>query len=259
MIGKIPAKPIKVFISHSSRDLAFVQPLVELFEHIGLTPETMFCSSVPGYNVPLDYNIFDYMMEQFSNYDLRIIFVLSENYYRSPACMNEMGAAWVLRHRYTSIRLPGFSPEGSMGVIDQMKISIVLDSEKMELKARLNDLRDILCSELGLNRSYASQNIWERHRDSFVNQVSSTDIYWKNIRKLQQDKRPVQEWILPLQKLLEANPASYDAMYMLGTINAKINNMDQALKYLKMAEKLSKDPLIKEKAARELLNLGYYA
>lgn len=251
-------KPVKIFISHSSRDLAFVQPLVELFEHIGLNTETMFCSSVPGYNVPLDYNIFDYMKEQFYNYDLRVIFVLSENYYRSPACLNEMGAAWVLQHRYTSVLLPGFDFSGSKGVLDQMRILIALNSEKMELKARLNELRDTLIRELGLGRSTAHQNIWERHRDQFIDQVSSTEIYWKAIRQLQESKRPVQEWILPLQKLIEANPASYDAMYMLGTIYRNINDTDNAVKYLKMATKLSRDADIQKKSAQELRQLGYY-
>ena len=71
MYGIETKKTSKIFISHSSRDLAFVQPLVELFEHIGLNPENMFCSSVAGYNVPLDSNIYNYLKEQFQSYDLR--------------------------------------------------------------------------------------------------------------------------------------------------------------------------------------------
>ena len=167
-------KPSKIFISHSSQDLAYVQPLVELFEYIGLTPENMFCSSVAGYNVPLNNNIYDYLKEQFQNYDLRVIFVLSKNYYNSPASLNEMGAAWVLQHKYTSVLLPQFDFRDVKGVIDQMRISIKLDSEKFELKARLNELRDILVNEPGLKLSLSSQNIWERHRDEFVDKVSSS-------------------------------------------------------------------------------------
>lgn len=252
------AKPVKIFISHSHQDLAFVQPLVELFEHIGLNSDTMFCSSVPGYYVPLDYNIFDYMKEQFYNYDLRVIFVLSENYYNSPACLNEMGAAWVLQHRYTSVRLPGLDVKNCKGVLDQMRISIVLDSNTMELKGRLNELRDTLMKELGLPWSISKQNTWERYRDRFIDQISSTDIYWKEIRKLNEAKRPSEEWIRPLQKLIEANPASYDAMYMLGTIYARLRDTDNAVKYLKMAATLSKDTAIRIDAERKLKELGYY-
>lgn len=250
-------KPIKIFISHSSQDLAFVQPLVELFEHIGLNEENMFCSSIAGYNVPLDNNIYDYLKEQFQRYDLRVIFVLSENYYSSPASLNEMGAAWVLQYKYTSILLPQFDFRDIKGVVDQMRISIKLDSEKVELKSRLNELRDTLVSEFGLKISLASQNIWERHRDEFIDKVSSMEIFWKQLRQLREKSRPLTEWITPLKKLIDVNPASYDAMYMLGVIYAELNDSENAYKYLKMTSKFSKSSELQEKANEKLLNLGY--
>ncbi len=250
-------KTRKIFISHSSRDLAFVQPLVELFEHIGLNPENMFCSSVAGYNVPLDSNIYNYLKEQFQSYDLRVIFILSENYYNSPDSLNEMGAAWVLQHKYTSILIPQFDFRDVKGVIDQMRISIKLDSEKYELKARLNELRDTLVDEIGLKLSPSSQNIWERYRDEFVDKVNSVEIYWKELRQLRERSKPLGEWVLPLQKLIEINPASYDAMYMLGTIYAEMNDMENAIKYLKMTVKLSQSKELQEKANKRLFDLGY--
>lgn len=250
-------KSSKIFISHSSRDLAFVQPLVELFEHIGLNSENMFCSSVAGYNVPLDGNIYDYLKEQFQSYDLRVIFMLSENYYNSPASLNEMGAAWVLQHRYTSVLLPQFDFRDVKGVIDQMRISIKLDSEKYELKARLNELRDIIVSEIGLELSSFSQNIWERHRDEFVDKVSSVEIYWKQLHQLREKNRPLREWVFPLQNLIKINPASYDAMLMLGIIYSEMNDKENAIKYLKMVVRLSQSKELQEKANKRLLDLGY--
>ena len=44
-------KQMKLFISHSSQDMAFVHPLVDLFGHIGLTPENMFCSAFVNKNL----------------------------------------------------------------------------------------------------------------------------------------------------------------------------------------------------------------
>jgi len=251
------SKPIKVFISHSTQDMSFVQPLVELFEHIGLNTETMFCSSVAGYNVPLDNNIFDYLKDQFQNFDLRVVFILSENYYNSPACLNEMGAAWVLQHKYTSVLLPGFEFKSVKGVIDQMRISIKLDSDKAELKARLNELRNTLIEECGIKTSSFSGNIWERHRDKFIEEVNSIEIYWDDIRILKEKNRPLKEWVIPLKKLIEANHASYDAMYMLGTIYAEMNDLDNAIKYLKMTESLSRDYELRDKARKRLNKLGY--
>ena len=257
MSENIVEKKAKIFISHSVQDMAFVRPLVDLFEHIGLTADNMFCSSVPGYNIPLDKNIYDYLKDQFQNYDLRIIFVLSENYYNSAASLNEMGAAWVLQHKYTSILIPQFDFRDIKGVIDQMRISIKLDSDKSELKARLNELRDSLMREFGLGTSLSLQNIWERHRDEFIDKVNSTEIYWNDLRQLRDNSRPFEEWISPLKKLIEINPFSYDAMYMLGTIYAELNDFVDAVKYLKMTATLSNNGELREKANKRLQNLGY--
>lgn len=251
-------KRIKLFISHSSQDIAFVRPLVDLFAHIGLTPDDMFCSSVSGYNIPLDSNIYDFLKDQFQCYDLRVIFVLSKNYYGSADSLSEMGAAWVLQHKYTSILLPQFDFKDIKGVIDQMRISIKLDSDKIELKARLNELRYTLIQDFGLEDSLAAQNIWERHRDEFIDTVTSTEIYWKDLRQLNERNRPLREWIPTLLKLIEANPFSYDAMYMLGMIYADILDIENAVKYLKMAATLPQNnDELREKATKKLQSLGY--
>ena len=250
-------KPSKIFISHSSEDLAFVKPLVELFQYIGLNPENMFCSSVSGYDIPLGNNILDYLKEQFQTYDLIVIFVLSENYYKSPICLNEMGAAWVLQHTYRSVLLPQFDFKDIKGVINNMDISIKLDTEKYELKSRLSELRDMIMSEFGFKESVSKQNIWERHRDEFIDKVTSIEIYWEQLHQFRKQNRPLGEWVLPLQKLIEINPASYDAMYMLGTIYAEMNDIDNAIKYLKMTVNLSKNKELEDKASKRLFNLGY--
>jgi hypothetical protein len=89
--------------------------------------------------------------------------------------MNEMGAAWVLQHNYTSILLPKFDFKDIKGVIDQMRISIKLDSDIRELRPRLNELRDKMIIELGLNETTASRIKWERHRDDFIEKVNSLE------------------------------------------------------------------------------------
>ena len=248
---------MKIFISHSSKDLTFVQALVDLFEDIGLNEENMFCSSIPGYNIPLDKNIYDYLKEQFQNYNLHVIFVLSDNYYSSPVSLAEMGAAWVLQQRYTSVLLPQFNFKDIKGVIDQIRISIKLDSEKMELRARLNELRNTLIEEFGLRSSLNSQNIWERNRDKFIDKINSIEIYWKQLRQLEEQKRPLDEWIAPLQSLLNISPASCDALYMLGTIYAQLDEKENAIKCLKSTIKMTKSEELSGKAKKRLHDLGY--
>lgn len=101
-------KPKKVFISHASNDKPFVQLIVNLLEDIGLSETEIVCSSIPGYGIPLGKDIYDWLSEQFQNCDLHIIFILSDNYYNSVACLNEMGAAWVLKQKYDTVLLHEF-------------------------------------------------------------------------------------------------------------------------------------------------------
>ena len=101
-------KTPKLFISHSTLDQSYVSYLVRLLELLGLNSDNLFCSSAKGYGIPLGRNIYDYLREQFQDFDLRVLFILSDNYYDSVASMNEMGAAWVLQHKYTSILLPRY-------------------------------------------------------------------------------------------------------------------------------------------------------
>ena len=255
MFTETTKKPIKIFISHSSQDIAFVKPIVDLFENIGINENNMFCSSVIGYKIPLGNNILEYLKNLFKSYDLRVIYVLSENYYNSPICLMEMGATWVLQHRYTSILLPQFDFSDIKGAINNMDISIKLDSDKSELKARLNELRDMLIKELNLEGS--SQNKWERHRDEFVDKMSSMESYWKHLQQLEESNRPFNEWIFPLQKLIEVNPVCYDAMYMSGSIYVEIKDYNNAIKYLKMTERMSQNKELKDKASKRLQELGY--
>lgn len=247
----------KIFISHSSQDLMFVQPLVELLEALGLTDDNMFCSSVSGYNVPLDKNIYDYLKEQFQNFNLRVVFMLSDNYYRSVASMNEMGAAWVLQSRYTSVLLPQFRFKDIKGAIDPLRISIKLDSGDNELKARLNELKDTLVNEFELRP--LSQNIWERYRDKFICQVRESQIkaLWDQLHQLGEKNQPDDAWIEPLKKLVELDQRSFDAIYMLGIMYAKINDLKNSIRCVRRAIEVAESDDQRRRAKEKLRELSY--
>lgn len=158
----------KIFISHSSKDRKYVEKFVELLESMGLKNNQMFCSSVPGYTIPLGKDIYDYLREEFTRNKLFVIYMLSENYYKSPACLNEMGAAWVLQTTYQSILLPGFSYKEINGAINPRTISLVLDNEET-VNYRLNELKDNILKEFGL--SVMDVNVWERKRNNFIKSI----------------------------------------------------------------------------------------
>ena len=162
-------KKPKIFISHSSKDVGYVAKVVNLLDGMGLDQTQVFCSSLPGYGIPIDTNIFDYLRDQFLEYNLHVIFIHSDNYYQSPVSLNEMGAAWALKSAVTSVLLPGFGFEKMTGVVNNQAIAIKLDGAELELKDKLNQLYDKIVEEFGVTKK--ADIIWEQKRDAFIAEV----------------------------------------------------------------------------------------
>lgn len=161
--------PCKIFISHASKDKNYVVKLVEFLEDIGVGEKELFCSSVDGYGIPMDENIYDYLQKQFQENNLHVIYVLSDNYYKSVACLNEMGAAWILRQKYSTILLPGFKYEKSDGAIDPRKIVLKLDKTESSIDQHLGELMDGIVTEFNLTTP--SRSKWDRIRNRFKNEI----------------------------------------------------------------------------------------
>lgn len=164
-------KAPKIFISHSTKDKPYVEKIVALLDDMGLDQTQLFCSSMPGYDIPVGRDIFEYLREQFLEYDLHVIFVHSPSYYRSAVSLNEMGAAWALRSDYTSLLLPGFNFEQMIGVVDNRTIAIKLDNDRIEVKDKLNQLYTQIVTEFGLRKK--ADVVWEQKRDRFIDDVLS--------------------------------------------------------------------------------------
>lgn len=170
-------KPFKVFISHSSEDIAFVKELVKLLEFLGVdSSEKLLCSSIEGYQIPTSEDFAEYILNQFYDYNLFVIIVHSHNYYSSPYSLNEMGAAWVLKTDFYSFLVKGFEYNDMEGVIDQRKIAVKVDAT--DAGARLNELKNKLVPLF--KPQGVDESRWETLRDEFLKKVRdlkvSTDI-----------------------------------------------------------------------------------
>lgn len=164
--SQMVVKKPKIFISHATKDKDYVSILVNLLEDMGLRESQIFCSSASGYGIPLDEDIYEYLKKQFDEFDLHIILVLSNNYYESVASMNEMGAAWVLQKKYTTILLPGFEFMEIKGAINPRKIGLKLDNDLNDVKEKLGQLKDMVIEEFGLEKIRDVR--WEQKRDQFI-------------------------------------------------------------------------------------------
>lgn len=158
-----------VFISHASQDKPFVEALVDLFEGIGLTRDNLFCSSVDGYGIPLSQDIFETLRGLFNEHDLYVIFVHTPRFYESHVCLNEMGAAWVLKTDFCSILSCDMIFEDMDGVVNKQSLSIKVDNP--DAPARLNELKEKLMNLLGLVP--IDETKWERKRNNFLKLVKA--------------------------------------------------------------------------------------
>ena len=157
-----------VFISHSSEDKLFVEALVDLLEGIGFTEKNLFCSSVDGYGIPLNGDIFETLRGLFTEHNLFVIFVHSEHYYKSPVSLNEMGAAWVLRTDTCSILTKDMNFQCMKGVVNSNTIAIKVNAK--DATSRLNELKDRLIETFNLVP--ISETKWERKRNMFLSHVN---------------------------------------------------------------------------------------
>lgn len=107
----------KILISHSSLDKCFCDIFVEFLVSIGFAQDTLIYTSKSEFAVPLGKDIYDYLRSNLSS-KVWVFFMLSQNFYESPACLNEMGAAWVRQTRYYSVLLPSFKHEERKGAIN---------------------------------------------------------------------------------------------------------------------------------------------
>ncbi len=164
-------KTPKIFISHSSKDKKVAEMLVDLIEKMGIPDSAIYCTSADGLGVSLRENIYASMRKQFDEHNLFVLFLLSHNYYQSAACLNEMGATWILKLPEISVLLPGFDFSQIEGAVDSRNIGIKLDAE--EAGGRLTELREQLCKFMNINIPSSASSLirWESKRNAFIDGI----------------------------------------------------------------------------------------
>ena len=126
----------KIFLSHSSKDKAYGDALVSLMLRVGLSTKQIIYSSNPNCGIPIGYDIYEYLKEAIHHHPY-MLYLLSEHYYDSIACMNEMGAAWVCQNQYLLMATPGFNYADSRfqnGAANPKSLAV-----QMESKARMRE------------------------------------------------------------------------------------------------------------------------
>lgn len=155
----------KVFISHASMDSSIVEELVELLESMGLDSNQIFCSSFEGYGIDLGEDFLASIKNELQG-DVLVLFVLSRNFYSSPVCLCEMGAAWVLSKNHIPILIPPLDYADVKGVIP------LTQGLKINEPLKLNLLKEKIESLFALT-DRLPMSTWERKRNRAVARIES--------------------------------------------------------------------------------------
>lgn len=115
--------PKRIFISHSSIDSQIGEQLLDALIDLGISKEDVFYSSIFHTGVGLGKNINYEVKKAIIEAEL-IIFILTKNFYRSPYCLNEMGAVWAYDKPFIPILLDGLKYSDMKGFIDGNYIAI---------------------------------------------------------------------------------------------------------------------------------------
>ncbi len=154
----------KVFISHSSKDIQYVEELIECLETIGLSSRNIFCTSFEGYGIDLGDNFLETIKEKLSD-DTLVLFVLTKNFYASPICLCEMGAAWVQSKEHIPILVPPFDFKNIQGVIPLTQGFKINEPLKLNLfKEKVEKLFEL--------SPKSSVSTWERKRDQIITRLN---------------------------------------------------------------------------------------
>ena len=149
-----PKEPL-IFLSHKSDDKKFGHALREFIIGLGVKDNQLIYSSHQLNKIPLNKNIYDYLRENISS-DVFMIILWSDKYLESPACLNEMGAAWVVQADYTNIYVPDFhfgNPKYHECAVDTRKMGAVLNGDghcrtaMLELKDKIVNMFDLEVDE----------------------------------------------------------------------------------------------------------------
>lgn len=226
-----------VFISHSSKDIEFVEALVTLLESIGLDNKTLFCSSIPDYWIGLSKDIFASLRQLFTDHDLFVIFIQSPRYYESAVSLNEMGAAWVLQTDYCSLLTKDMQKEKMCGVFDDHTIFLKVDAPQVE--ARMNELKNTLNKIFGLPAM--TDSTWERKRNTFLKAVNAIE-YNTSVEEIQTGAEPISSEYMKLQvERLKHEEAERKQAKIRGNIIPSRTRGNRILKIFNAGQALAKN------------------
>jgi hypothetical protein len=163
--NKIASTP-KIFLSHRSSDKKYGDALEKLIVGLGVENDQLIYTSHPLHKIPFNENIYDYLRKNI-NQKVFVIILWSNEYLESPACLNEMGAAWVTQSDYSNMYTPEFAFNNSKYhecAVDTRKMGTVLNADT-NCRASMVEFRDKILEMFNLK---LNEQTWTYLLDQFI-------------------------------------------------------------------------------------------
>lgn len=123
---KRPMPQVRVFISHSSRDVEVASALIQLLrDALSLHPDAVRCTSVDGYRLPAGANTKERIRSEIFEAEVFLGLISNESL-RSTFVLFEMGARWGADRHLIPLLVGGFTPAaltGPLGDLNALELS----------------------------------------------------------------------------------------------------------------------------------------
>ena len=158
-----------VFVCHASEDEHFVSALMNLLMKMGISKKSIVCTSMRGCGLKNGENWNDQLREKFTDYNPYVIIIHSRSLYKSAVAMNEMGAAWVLKHKVFSFLVKGLEVKDMKGVFSSTHQATLVSQS--DISEDIDQLYDALLSHLQLQK--LDNGEWENIRGVFIEKIKA--------------------------------------------------------------------------------------
>lgn len=193
---------MKYFISHSSKNFHYGESIVQLLIDIGVPHDDIIFTSKSGFGIPKGENIFEWLKSKIEDKPF-VIYLLSDEYYSSVACLNEMGAAWIVENKHIALFTPKFNlknPKFQEGAIDPRKIGVFIDNkdDMLEFATLISKnenkyIKPIIINH-AINSFFNSINIYSHNESKVINHHSvENDINGSNVKEKESQLHPLVE------------------------------------------------------------------
>lgn len=222
----------KIFISHSSKDIKFVESFVENILRLGLDipSERIFCSSMEGHGIKSGQYIPDRLRQEIQLTSIALLFI-SKHYKSSEVCLNEVGAAWATlqKENVIPILLPSVDFK-ELGFLDIGRLGLKI-YERAGILKLIQDCKDQLNPSFNLEKIHNKIEVFIKEIETLT-QTKSLEDEPKIPKEVDEWKECFTDNLIALDNIIrQAIPAYNDGIYQITDIslqNKILTNLSNA-------------------------------